>query len=332
MTPSRSAHGQMSTRVQSEPAHRRLGHHRAGQQLVRPARADPVHLAELRRRDVPDEAEHLAQPGPGQRCAAPAGPAPDGAAPASRASVRNVFEVATARSQPTAVSCVDRLVQLRRRRTRAARRRPRPAAAGRPTEPLPGQPAGAQRQRQRHLRAPRRCRRRSPASRRRCPAPAAARPTSRTTAAPPGTSSAPRPRRRAPAGRTPVSSRTRASTSAELVASRTADVAKASRSSASSAGGRRPGRRRPPRPGRPRRPRLSAPSRADLLGQPQHRLLRVRRPRVRAVVGVDHQQVHRVGADIEHTQPHGEEPRRHRVAAARRGRAATCSRAYRCAG
>jgi hypothetical protein len=40
---------------------------------------------------------------------------------------------------------------------------------------------------------------------------------------------------------------------------------------------------------------------ADALGQAQHRLLRVRRPRVRARAGVDHEQVHSVRAHVENT-------------------------------
>ncbi len=80
---------------------------------------------------------------------------------------------------------------------------------------------------------------------------------------------------------TPVSSRTRASTSAEFFASRTAEVANASRSSVPSRWPPRRGRCRPPRPARP--PRRGQPCRpaADLLGQAQHGLLRVGRPRVR---------------------------------------------------
>ena len=44
--------------------------------------------------------------------------------------------------------------------------------------------------------------------------------------------------------------------------------------------------------------------RPDLLGQPQHRLLRVRRPRMRAEVRVDDEQVNGVGTDVENSQSH----------------------------
>ena len=119
-------------------------------------------------------------------------PAPDGAAPASRASVRNVFEVATARSQPhlgrasarpassvlstyscSSSTCVDGGGVVASRSTPSRSRVSRP---------------GAERQRHRDVRRPRRCRPRSPASRHRCRAPAAARPTSRTSGARRGTS------------------------------------------------------------------------------------------------------------------------------------------------
>ena len=40
MTPSRSAHGQMSSSVDAEQVHRRLRDHRAGQQLPGPAGRD----------------------------------------------------------------------------------------------------------------------------------------------------------------------------------------------------------------------------------------------------------------------------------------------------
>ncbi len=102
---------------------------------------------------------------------------------------------------------------------------------------------------------------------------------------------------------TPVSARTRASTSAEFFASRTADVANASRSSVSRfatdvAGVGDRGDERV-------RARVGQPAvRADLLGQAQHRLLRVRGPRVRTEVGVDHEQVNGVGTDVENSEAH----------------------------
>ena len=135
----------------------------------------------------------------GQRARRPEARRSTGAAPASRARVRNVFEVA-AGPVPAASSCrppAELLLHVRR----AARSTSAGGGGGSAGEPLAGQPAGAERQRQRDLRAPRRCRPRSPASRRRCRAPAAARPTSRTSGARPGRSSGPRPRRRAPAAR-----------------------------------------------------------------------------------------------------------------------------------
>ena len=41
------------------------------------------------------------------------------------------------------------------------------------------------------------------------------------------------------------------------------------------------------------------------LGQAQRDLVRVRRERLGPGVGVDDQQVHRVGADVQHAEPHG---------------------------
>ena len=91
------------------------------------------------------------------------------------------------------------------------------------------------------------------------------------------------------------------------MASRTADVANASRSSACSlradafASCRRPHQRVGAGLGQ----RAVG---ADLLGEAQHGLLRVRRPGVGAVVGVDQQQVDGVGADVENAQSHRNDP------------------------
>ena len=47
------------------------------------------------------------------------------------------------------------------------------------------------------------------------------------------------------------------------------------------------------------------PAVLEELGQPQRDLVRVRRQRVGPRVRVDHEQVHRVGADVQHAEPHG---------------------------
>ena len=53
-------------------------------------------------------------------------------------------------------------------------------------------------------------------------------------------------------------------------------------------------------------PRLrQQPVLADVLGQAQHPPVVVHRRGVRAAVGVDHQQVHRVGSDVENPEAHG---------------------------
>ena len=49
----------------------------------------------------------------------------------------------------------------------------------------------------------------------------------------------------------------------------------------------------------------SIPSSPDVLGQPQDRPVVVHGRGVRAGVGVDHQQVHGVRADVQHSEPHG---------------------------
>ena len=122
--------------------------------------------------------------------------------------------------------------------------------------------------------------------------------------APRGRSAATRPRRRAPAGRPPSRPGPAPSTSSPLGASRIALVAKASRSStpwssatirhswvnctsASAPAG------------------SMLPSGSHVLGQPQLDLVRRRRQRVAADVGVDHQQVHGVGSHVDDTESHG---------------------------
>ena len=155
------------------------------------------------------------------------GPSPDGAAPQIRASDRNVFEVAAARSGGPARSrwpasrAISARICLRSART--------VVLVGAPAREVARGPAGPRRAAAtRPRRAPRRRRRRSPASRRRCRRPPAGRPTSRTSGVRRGRSAGPRPHRRAPRSSTPVRSCTCSSTSSELTASRTAEVAKAS--------------------------------------------------------------------------------------------------------
>ena len=161
-----------------------------------------------------------------ERRAATSGPSPEGAAPQIRASDRNVLDVATARSGAPPRSSwpgvagdlgADLLAQRADRpRRRAGRRRSTRGPAG----PRPAAPT-------RRRRAPRRRRRRSPASRRRCRRRPAGRPTSRTSGVRRGRSAGPRPRRTAPRCRRRSLRRTWSSTSSELAASRTAEVANA---------------------------------------------------------------------------------------------------------
>ena len=98
--------------------------------------------------------------------------------------------------------------------------------------------------------------------------------------------------------------RPRPSTSSELPASRTADVANASMSSLplSSATAERLGGERGERVD----PLLGHGSRVvEVLGEAQRLLVGVRRQRRGTAVGVDHQQVPGVGPDVEDAQPHG---------------------------
>ena len=269
------------------------------------------------------------------------GPALDGAAPASRASVRKVLLLATTRSgvppasslrAGSASSSADVGRAACRSSAWTAGRRPAiPGSAGRrraaPTAPP---------------RAPRRCRRRVPASRRRCPGTAAGRRSSRTSAGRPGRSALASSSPVSTASSTPASSWTRASTSAELPASRTAEVAKASSSShCSSLACRRAPRVAPTSASAPsmaRSPRLSmcSASRSTLLRDscgvgwaPE--------------VGIHHQQVDGVRTDVQHSEPHarhasrsaparpsaGQPPRRRRLIGYSRRCASAISRAAR---
>ncbi len=206
---------------------------------------------------MPDEAEHLAQPAARSGRAAPTAPA--GTAPRRPAGpgCGTSSRWPPRRSQPDVGQLRhDRLELLLDVRLEVVdgpgrrRRRGVPVDA----EPLPGEPAGAQRQRHRQVRRPRRCRPRSPASRRRCRAPAAARPTSRTSAGRPGRSARASSSPESTWSRTPVSSRTRASTSWRV--RRVPDRRGGERQQVVglSAGARWPGRRVRPRPARPRPP------------------------------------------------------------------------------
>ena len=208
-----------------EQVHHRVGDQRAGDDLVRPARRDAGQVGDLlgrhlqQLRDPARAASRRRAPG------APAARRPTGAAPQIRASERNVFEVATAWSGAGRSDRAGVAGDVRPGSSGAARA-PRPASSA-VGEVVAGQPAGAERQRLRDVRAPRRSRPRSPASRRRCRRRPAVPRTSRTTGARRGTSAGPRPRPGSTSMSTPVSSRTcvehrRRSSSA----SRTAEVAK----------------------------------------------------------------------------------------------------------
>ena len=98
MTPSRSAHGQISSSVEVEDVHARLGDERARHDLVGPRLARrPGSTAS----SSPVIATSLGIHSPGPSAAACAGPGrrrPTGAAPQIRASERNVLDVAAARS------------------------------------------------------------------------------------------------------------------------------------------------------------------------------------------------------------------------------------------
>ena len=105
---------------------------------------------------------------------------------------------------------------------------------------------------------------------------------------------------------TPVSSRTRSSTSAELL--RVAHRRRGEREQLVAvrvpSACRRGAERRPDQRVGARRGEVAAL--VDVLGQPQHALPRVLRGRLRAAVGVDDQQVHGVRTDVQHAQPHSE--------------------------
>ena len=230
MMPSRSAQGQISSSSAPKMSMHRVGHQRAGDELVGPVRGDPGQVAPL----VVGHPQQLGQP----RARAPSadstrrtnGPSADGrraADPGQRAEGLRGGDRVVGGPEPEHRSGVagdlgaDVLAQLADR----ASRRAGPRAATRGSAGPPPAAATARR------RAPRRSRRRSPASRRRCRRPSAGPRTSRTTGVRRGRSAGPRPPRAAPRGRPWPPARTRSSTSSELVASRTAEVAKPSISS-----------------------------------------------------------------------------------------------------
>ena len=230
------------------------------------------------------------------------GPAADGAAPVSRASERKVFDVATARSGAPASSTSRAGVGQLGVQPVAQHRHPAPA--GRVVgQPFAGQPPGAQRQRQRHLRllvdavgqlqraaadvevddapgAP--------------PVPAAHRQEGQPRLV--DAAAAPAARRRSPCAPGPARRRS----SWRRAPPRW----------------RRPSARRSrscPRSWRTRRSWRSACRRragdlaraVDRLGQSQRGLGRTHRRRMPAAVGIDHQQMNRVAAHVEHAQSHG---------------------------
>ena len=254
--------------VQAEPAHRRPRPRSRRRAAGGPGRRSPRPSRRARRRDVPDEAEHLVQSGAGQRPRRRGTRRADGAAPASRASVRKVFEVATARSQPpigrhvwrARSSDVGRSARRRRAagggsaESRSRVSRPAPSGSDSATSGSSSMPAADLQ------RAAADVEHQQPAGR---PAePAAYRQEGHPGLVRAGEHAAGRRRSRA---------RTRASTLAELVASRTAEVAKAEQVVGARA------RRPRPAPSRPRSTSSSAASleqlavAADLFGQPQHR-------------------------------------------------------------
>ena len=236
-------------------------------------------------------------------CAATSGPSPDGAAPQIRASERNVFEVAAARSGGAAAQQVAgvagdvgadllaqradrRLVRRRRRRSSSRASRAAPSGSDQATsgassappaissEPPPmsktaSRPADQPNQRR------------------------TARKVSRASSSPGSTSIA-----------TPVSL---GDVVEHLVAvggvahrrGREAEHVLAALVLGDHDGvGDERGQRVDPASG------VTAPS-VEVLGEPQRLLVGVRRQRRRAAVGVDHEQVAGVGADVEHAQAHG---------------------------
>ena len=153
MTPSRSAHGQMSSAVDAEQVHRRLGDERAGEQLAGPVRGDPGQRGALGRRSSPTSRPTMSPSvRPREGRARRTGPRCSGAAPAIRASERIVLrgahgavgraglgQVGAARAAMSARTCL-----------RSARARP-PCPAGRRLQQVAGEPAGAERQAERRV-------------------------------------------------------------------------------------------------------------------------------------------------------------------------------------
>ena len=136
----------------SERVHRGRGHDRAGERLVGPADAHPVQLGEVGERHPRDERRDLRRPVRVSMRRA-RGPAELGAAPASRASVRNVLLVRDdAVGRPRSTSSSGPARPAPRRRARAAPRSAafgggsppnqsrvrRPAPSGTENAPLPG--------------------------------------------------------------------------------------------------------------------------------------------------------------------------------------------------
>ena len=163
-----------------------------------------------------------------------------------------------------------------------------------PAKYVAGQPGRRRAAATRRRRAPRRRRPRSPASRRRCRRPPAGRTTSRTSGVRRGRSAAPRPRPAAPRWSTPVA--------VVDVGEHVVGVDRV----AHRRGGEGEHRPRSPCPRRPRsasatnvgrarrcRAWMTAPVVVEVLGEPQRLLVGERRQRGGAAVGVDHEQVAR---------------------------------------
>ena len=303
MTPSRRAHGQMSSAVDAEQVHRRLGDDGPGQQLPGPARRRPPAASARCRTVIREPADDVADvrqrqgPGgvgalgagrgagdPGQRAHRLAG----ADRPVGGTGLGEVAQHAgdvrpDLLAQGPDLGRVRRVLGLQRRA---------------------GEPAGAERQAERGvglLVQPGGQLQRAAADVDHEQPPAGpAEPAARGEEGQPRLVLA----ARAPGGRPPSRPSTRARTSSPLGASRIALVAKARRSST-------PWSSATVRHSWVNCTSASAPARVDpavrldVLGQPQLDLVRRRRQRVAADVGVDDQQVHRVGSHVDDPESHG---------------------------
>ena len=230
MTPSRSAHGQISSSRRSKRSITASATSAPATTGATGSAETPGSVGAARRSTSRAASGGVSRSAVVRQHAADERPSSDGAAPQIRASERNVFEVATAWSGAAARSTApgvardlgaDPLAQAR-----GPCRRRSPSA-----QPLAGQPAGAERERLRdvgRLVGARRDLERAAADVEDQPAGPT---TSRTSGVRRGRSAAPRPHRGAPRARPRSRRGPASSTSSALVASRTAEVAKPSISS-----------------------------------------------------------------------------------------------------